>query len=66
MTETVVGGAMSWPDVPTVRVGATPDLVTLGPLGQATVHCGVCVGVCVSVCVGERGLKGRRKLANMS
>jgi hypothetical protein len=40
MAATVVGGAMSWPEVPTVRVGATPDLVTLGPLGQATVHWG--------------------------
>jgi hypothetical protein len=44
MLATVVGGAMSWPDVPTVRVGATPDLVTLGPLGQATVHCRVLWG----------------------
>jgi hypothetical protein len=44
MLATVVGGAMSWPEVPTVRVGATPDLVTLGRLGQATVHCRVLWG----------------------
>jgi hypothetical protein len=60
MTETVVGGAMSWPDVPNVRVGATPDLVTLGRLGQATVHCGGCA------CCGGKGVTKRGRAGTLT